>query len=70
GTTEYDQKAAVKINETFIIQLIFGCAMVGAALITLLSYGFDMNILMTLISGGMLIAYSIYYYRLNLRLHK
>jgi drug/metabolite transporter (DMT)-like permease len=70
GDTDYDQVASAKLNETFLVQLIFGCAMVGAALVTMISYGFDTNILMTLISGGLLIVYSIYYYRLNMQLNK
>ncbi|MFX1294683.1 MAG: hypothetical protein ACFFD2_07495 [Promethearchaeota archaeon] len=63
GAEDFDIEVRAKVKETFIIQLIFGIAMVVAPLITMISYGFNMNLLMTVISGALLIVYSIYYYR-------
>jgi hypothetical protein len=52
-------KLATRLNETFIIQLVFGALMLLAPLITMILYGFNFSLLMTAISGGLLIFYSI-----------
>lgn len=52
-------KLASRLNETFIIQLILGAIMVLASVITMILYGFDFNLLVTAISGGLLIFYSL-----------
>ncbi|MHA1651686.1 MAG: hypothetical protein ACTSYB_15955 [Candidatus Helarchaeota archaeon] len=70
GDSTFKTELHIKLNETFIIQLIFGVAMVIAPLIMMFSYGFDMNLIMTIISGGLLIIYSIYYYRLKIALSR
>ncbi len=69
GDQEYNNKVRIKLNETFIIQLIFGVAMVVVGLYLLIT-GFDLNVLMTIISGALLIVYSIYYYRVQMSLQK
>ena len=65
---EFDKKVRAKLNETFILQLIFGVAMVAAGGVAMIATGFDFNMLLTMISGGLLIAYAIYYYRVLSRL--
>lgn len=52
-------KFTAKLNEAFIIQLIFGALMLLAPVITMILYGFNFNLLTTAISGGLLIFYSI-----------
>lgn len=68
GDKSFEKKASSKLNETFTIQIIFGVAMIIAALVSITTYGFDVNIIMTLISGGFLVVYSIYYYRVRISL--
>lgn len=68
GETDYKNLVKSKLNETFIIQLIFGVAMVIIPLIMMISSGFNLNLLTTLISGGLLVVYSIIYYRVRIQI--
>jgi len=55
-----------RLNETFIIQIIFGIAMVVVPLIMMLTiYGFNLNLLFSIISGGLLLFYAIRYLRVG-----
>ncbi len=58
-------KLATRLTEAFVVQLIFGALMLLAPLITMLLYSFNFNLLMTAISGGLLIFYSIRTYRMK-----
>lgn len=56
-----------RVNETFIVQLIFGILMVVVPIILMIAmYGFDYNLLFSVISGGLLIFYAFRYYRTNM----
>jgi membrane protein implicated in regulation of membrane protease activity len=56
---DISSKLATRLNETFIIQLVFGVLMLLVPVITMVLYGFNLNLLMTAISGGLLIFYSL-----------
>ncbi len=58
-----------RLNETFIVQLIFGVAMVVVPIIMMVAvYGFDFNLLFSIISGALLIFYTFRYYRYTIKL--
>ena len=62
-------KMNVRLNETFIVQLIFGVAMIIVPIVMMIMvYGFDFNLLFSIISGALLIVYSVrfYYVKINL----
>ena len=62
---DFHREVEKRLNETFIIQLIFGAVMVIAPIIMMLGiYGFDLNLLLTIISGALLIIYTIRYFNL------
>jgi hypothetical protein len=56
---DISSKIASRLYEAFIIQLAFGVLMLLVPVITMILYGFNFNLLMTAISGGLLIFYSI-----------
>ncbi|NVM29743.1 MAG: hypothetical protein HWN65_12945 [Candidatus Helarchaeota archaeon] len=57
-------EAGTRLNETFIIQLLFGAAMIIIPLIYMLTppIGFDFNLLFSIISGALLIFYAFRFY--------
>ncbi|MHA1264309.1 MAG: hypothetical protein ACTSRS_03660 [Candidatus Helarchaeota archaeon] len=56
-----------RVNETVIVQLIFGIAMIVVPIIMMVSvYGFDLNLLISTISGALLIYYALRYYRIRM----
>jgi hypothetical protein len=62
GAKDVHLEVKARLNETFIIQIIFGIAMVLVPVIMMLTiYGFNLNLLMSIISGGLLLFYAIRY---------
>jgi hypothetical protein len=62
GAKDVHLEVKARLNETFIIQIIFGIAMVVVPVIMMLTiYGFNLNLLMSIISGGLLLFYAIRY---------
>jgi len=69
GEKDIKSEIGARLNETFLVQLIFGILMVVVPIIMMVAvYGFDFNMLFSIISGALLIFYTfrVYYVRLNL----